>query len=336
MIRMLHIARRQPRWDLWSDAFCQALREIGEFTILTDGEAMSQSELAERIRGCDVLLTGWSSITIPSKIARDPGSLRYICNVTGSCQPGVPIEIIDSPIPVTNWGDAPAGPVAEGAVVLLLACLKKLPQRQRLIEAGEYRTPQGFRSHTLRDLNLGLYGCGVIGAKFVEMVRPFEPVIRVYDPYVDRLPDGCIRVQSLRELFETSEAVVLHAGLCDETRGTVTAELLALLPDDGVIVNTARGGIIDQDALLAELESGRLWAGLDVLEPDTLAPDHPARRWPNVIITGHCISNGRPIRQDGAGRLRLMHQYALDNIRRHLAGEPLRFIMDRTRYLRST
>jgi len=335
VIRMLHIARRQPRWDLWSDAFCRALREIGEFEIVTDGEDLSEDELAERIRGCDILLTGWSSVMIPAEIAVNPGSLRYVCNVTGSCRMGVPLEIVESPIPVTNWGDAPAGPVAEGAFTLLLACLKKLPERQRLVEAGEYRVPKGFRAHTLRGLDLGLYGCGVIGVKFIEMVRPFGPVIRVFDPYVDELPDGCIRVESLRELFETSEAVALHAGLSDETRGTVTAELLALLPDDGVLVNTARGGIVDQDALFAELESGRLWAGLDVLEPDTLAPDHPARRWPNAIITGHCISGGRPIRDDG-GRLRLMHEYCLDNLRRHLAGEPLRFIMDRTRYLRST
>jgi len=335
VIRMLHIARRQPRWDLWPDVFCRALREIGDFEIVTDGELMSRAELVERIRGCDILLTGWSSMPIPPEVADDPGRLRYVCNVTGSCRPGVPLEIIESPIPVTNWGDCPAGPVAEGAMTLLLACLKKLPERQRVIDEGGYRVDKGFRSHTLRGLNLGVYGCGVIGAKFIEMVRPFEPVIRVFDPYVEALPEGCARVGSLSELFETSEAVALHAGLSDETRGTVTAELLAMLPDDGVIVNTARGAILDQDALFAELASGRLWAGLDVLDPDGLAADHPARRWPNLILTGHCISNGRPIRADG-GRLGCKHEVCLDNLRRHLAGEPLRFIMDRTRYLRST
>ncbi|MFW6146418.1 MAG: NAD(P)-dependent oxidoreductase [Planctomycetota bacterium] len=335
MIRLLHIARRRPRPDLWTDAFCRALRDIGELEIATDGEALSEAELAERIRGCDILLTGWSSVPIPPEVADDPGSLRYVCNVTGSCRPHVPLEIVESSIPVTNWGDAPAGPVAEGAVTLLLACLKKLPERQRVIDAGGYRMPKGFRSHTLRGLALGLYGCGVIGATFIEMVRPFAPVIRVFDPYVDTLPAGCLRVASLRELFETSEAVALHAGLSEETRGTVTAELLALLPDDGVIVNTARGGIVDQDALFAELASGRLWAGLDVLEPDRLAPDHPARGWPNLILTGHCISGGRPIRDDG-DRLQRKHEICLDNLRRHLAGEPVRFVMDRTRYLRST
>jgi phosphoglycerate dehydrogenase-like enzyme len=110
-----------------------------------------------------------------------------------------------------------------------------------------------------------------------------------------------------------------------------------MLPKYGIVVNTARGAIVDQEALFAELKSGRLRAGLDVLDPDTLPPDHEARRWENLIWTCHSIGGGLwPT--DGAPPAELApHQeICLDNLRRFLRGEPLRFVMDEVRYARST
>jgi len=129
---------------------------------------------------------------------------------------------------------------------------------------------------------------------------------------------------------------VIHAGLCDATRRSVTSELLAKLPRHGVVVNTARGGIVDQAALFAELEAGRLRAGLDVLEPDTLPPDHPARAWENLILTAHHVENPWPLDGRPATRLTPMQRACVENLRRFAAGEPLLYPMDRTRYLRNT
>jgi phosphoglycerate dehydrogenase-like enzyme len=266
----------------------------------------------------------------------DRGSLEYICHVTGEMRRFIPIELIDSDIPVTNWGDAPAGRIAEGAVALLLAMVKNLRARTRTIEQGGWRTEDGVFSGTLDGMIVGVYGCGFIGRRFVEMLRPFGPEVRVYDPYADDIPTGCVRVASLRDLFEGAEAIAIHAGQTDETRGTITADLLARLPDDGIIVNTARGGIIDQEALFAELERGRLLAALDVLEPDGALPeDHPAREWPNLILTAHSIGKAQAdtVVSD---RLTPMHRVCLDNLRRHVNGEALEFLMDRERYLLST
>ena len=98
---------------------------------------------------------------------------------------------------------------------------------------------------------------------------------------------GCERSDSLEALVAASEVLVIHAGLSDETRGAVGAGQLATLPDGGVVINTARGAILDQEALFAELASGRLRAGLDVLEPDTLAPQHPMLARDNCLLTYH-------------------------------------------------
>jgi len=91
-------------------------------------------------------------------------------------------------------------------------------------------------------------------------------------------------------MFEQCEAIVIHAALSPETERTVTAELLSLLPDRGIIVNTARGQIIDNEALFAELRRGRLRAALDVTDPEELPRDHPARGYDNLILTAHSRS----------------------------------------------
>lgn len=336
MTRLLHIAKAASSDRIWIDPFCEAVREIGTLEILENGGEMSADALAARIRGCDILLTGWGSVRIPDRVAEDPGKLGYVCNVTGTVLAFVPLEIIEAGIPVTNWGDAPAGRVAEGAFTLTLASLKGLRERIAFIREGGWRFAEGFYSGVMEGLNVGIYGYGYIAQRYVEMLRPFHPHVRIFDPFVEAIPDWCERVDCLEALFDRSELVAIHAGLTDQTAGSVDADLLARLPDNGVIINTARGAIIDQPALFAELESGRLRAGLDVLDPDTLPEDHPARTWENVIFTAHDISRFRPGDGFPSKHMIAMHRVCLENLRRYLAGEPLRFVMDRERYLLST
>ena len=109
-----------------------------------------------------------------------------------------------------------------------------------------------------------------------------------------------------------------------------------MLPDNGVIINTSRGEIIDQEALFDELRSGRLRAGLDVLDNnDSLPHDHEARHWPNLILSCHDIANSQwPVKD--SSELSGHEQIALANLKRFLNGEPLEFIVDEHRYQLST
>lgn len=334
-LALLHVAMAEPSDRVWTRPFLEALRPIGDLTLVPNGAALPTEERLRLIRNCDVLLTCWGAAPIPDGVAKDPGRLGYVCNVTGSVRPFVPPEIVRSGIPLTNWGDAPANRLAEGAMTLLLATLKDLHHQIALVRRGEWQCDSRVYGGTLEGLRVGIYGLGAIGRRFVELLRPFGAAMRIYDPYVADLPAGCERATDLRELFASSDAIVIHAGLNDETRGSVTAELLALLPDHGIVVNTARGAIIDQAALFAELESGRLRAGLDVLEPDRLPPDHPARQWENVILTAHRVGRNPPDYYRG-DRLEDYHLVCLDNLQRFSRGEPLRFVMDAERYDRST
>jgi len=309
------------------------LRELGELVIVEQARELGGHEVLAQMREADVLITNWASTPMPEALAEAPGRLKYVLNLGGTCRATVPIEIIRRGIPVTNWGDTPAQAVAEGAMALLLAVLKDLRGRTEGVLAGKCWGARrlGLASGTLCGLKLGLYGCGYIGQRFVEMLKPFKPELLVYDPYANGLPEDCRRVDSLDALFDESEAVAIWAGLSDETNGSVNAVRLAKLPDHGIIINAARGELVDQDALFAELKSGRLRAGLDVLVRDDYLPEgHEAHTWPNLLITCHDINSAwwpeRPPQLSYADGI------VLDNLRRFVAGEPLRFVMDERRY----
>lgn len=335
-IHMLHVAAGRSQLNA-DGPLAHELRKRGELKIVEQGRQLSDDQALDLMRQADVLLTMWGARAIPPALAQNPGRVRYVLNLTGTCKAFVPIEIIRSPIPVTNWGDAPAFVVAEGAMALLLSVLKDIRPRSEKIASGAWGGLRGLglTSGTLRSMRIGLYGCGAIGRRFVKLVEPFEPVISIFDPFAPELPFGCEPVHSLQALFDTSEAIVIWAGLTDQTRHSVTADLLARLPDQAIIINAARGAIIDQEALFAELKTGRLRAGLDVLDGnDSLPPEHEARRWPNLILTCHDIAGGlfpkRPPQLSDADK------NSLDNLDRFLAGQPLRFEMDEARYLLST
>jgi len=331
--KLLYIGDKSSRMPT-SGIFIEELKKIGDFTFIEDGSEIPLDERLSLYRQTDILLTTWSALRVPDELADDPGNLKYICHLTGEVSPYLSVKIIEAGIKVTNWGDAPSNEVAEGAMVLLMSIMKDMHGRIQVIRND--RQKLDAQSWTLQGMHLGLYGFGVIGRRFAEMAHVFGPVIKVFDPYVNEVPNYCTKVDSLEELFSQSEAVAIHAGMTEETRGTVNAELLAMLPDYGIVINTARGGIIDQNALFAELESGRLRAGLDVLDlGDRLPEGHPARKWENCIFTHHGISTHKPMPKSGE-ILTKYQEICLDNLNRYINGQQLRFVMDRTRYLRST
>ena len=336
-MRLVNLTRKTNRM-LADGPFAEALREFGELEVHAPAIHLDEAEQTALIRSADVLLTMWDSLPVPAAVIADPGRLRYVCNITGSLRGWVPLALVERGIPVTNWGDAPAQGVAEAAVTLLLSCLKDVVWHHQEVAASQTgeRHTGWHRGGTLDGLVVGVYGLGVIGRAFVRMIQPFNPVILGFDPYVAAAdwPAGVARVNSLEALCRQSQAISLHAGLSEETRGAVSRELLALLPDGGVVVNTARGGLIDQEALFAELATGRLRAGLDVLDgDDALAPGHPARQWPNLLWTRHFLADRGALTATG---LESMHRICLDNLARFRDGRPLRFTFDRERWLRST
>ncbi len=182
-------------------------------------------------------------------------------------------------------------PAAELSWALVLACARRLPAAIGHTRDGGWEREQ-FPGLMLNGRQLGLVGCGRIGGWMARYAAAFGMDVVGHDPFIDPWPDG-IRQTPLTEVFETSDVISVHVHLSPETKGMLNADLFGRVKPGGIFINTSRGGLADEKALLEALNSGRLAAaGLDVLdgEPDVAA--HPLRLYAeshdNLLITPHC------------------------------------------------
>ncbi|MFB6304588.1 MAG: NAD(P)-dependent oxidoreductase [Haloferacaceae archaeon] len=191
--------------------------------------------------------------------------------------------------------------VATHAVALLLACVRAVPEYDRAVRAGEWPRKPSRPLHRLRGRTLGLVAFGRIARAVRERVAGFDLDVVAYDPYVDpgTMVDADVGRVGREELFARADHVSVHAPDTTETRGLVDADALGALPADGVVVNTGRGGIVDEDALAAALEADDLGAaGLDVFEEEPLPADSPLRGRDDVVFTPHAAWYSEEARRD--------------------------------------
>lgn len=212
---------------------------------------------------------------------------------------GVGVETIDVPgaserkIPVMITVGANALSVAEQALALMFAVAKSLPHLDRRIRDGHWDKT----THTCIELtgrSLGIVGLGNIGRTLIALTRPLEMPAFAYDPQVGTDADipGVTLVGSLDELLRESDILSLHAPLTPQTRHMVGAPQIAMMERGSIIINTARGGLIDTEALIEALKSGQLaGAGLDTFEEEPPAKDSPLWDLPNVALSPHVGAN---------------------------------------------
>lgn len=307
--------------------FLKELRGIAEVTAVPCDTP--EEEALKLVREHEILVSYAAPVTA-SGIAADPGKLKYICCIHGGVSNIASTELLRAGVKVTNWGDHTGQWLAYLSMTLLLALLRDLSVQIQEVRHDGWRLDHNCKSldrvwgGQVEGLRVGMYGLGFAGRGFLPMARGMGFVLSAFDPYLKDWPADVRRVGSLSELFDDIDALIVFAALTDETRNSVSRDLLARLPDGGIVVNTARGGIIDQDALFDELIKGRLRAGLDVLAPDEkdyLEPGHPVRTLPNCILTCHVGPTNR-FNNPGLGR---NERHALENIRRFIAGEPLKW-----------
>jgi phosphoglycerate dehydrogenase-like enzyme len=199
---------------------------------------------------------------------------------------------------------------AELAVAGLLAMVRQLPRFLEQQAHGEWRRAD---TQSLAGRRVLIVGAGDIGEHVAAAVRVFDAEVS----FVARTArDGVHSLDELPELLPRHDVVVIAVPLTDGTRGLVDAAFLAALPDGAIVVNVARGAIVVTDALVAELQSGRLRACLDVTDPEPLPAGHPLWSAPNVLITPH-VGGGTPGWQVRARRL------VRAQVERYLAGQPL-------------
>ncbi|WP_249186137.1 hydroxyacid dehydrogenase [Microbacterium paraoxydans] len=243
-----------------------------------------------RLGTVHTLITGWGCPRIgPEELDRMP-ALRAIHHAAGTVKEHLDPEVWHRGIRVTTAAAANAVPVAEYTLAMILLEGKGIPAAA----AAHRRDPGGDLSPLFERIGnhrrrIGILGASKIGRRVIALLSGFDLDVAVSDPYLrddDPIREHA-RVVGLDELFSTSDIVSVHAPLLPGTVGLVSRRLLGLMPDGATLINTARGPIVDQDALVDEVRAGRLRAVLDVTDPEPLPAGHVLLESPSVIVTPH-------------------------------------------------
>ncbi|HUP85102.1 MAG TPA: hydroxyacid dehydrogenase [Acidimicrobiales bacterium] len=265
----------------------------------------------------EVLLGHWGCPRLDEATLASMPSLRLFAYAAGTVKEIVTPAVWARGIVVTSAAAANAVPVAEYTLAAILFANKGvLASRERLRATSDVRIrrPRPLGNVAKR---VGLIGASLVGRRVIELLRPFDLEVVVADPYLDdaeaeRL--GVTRVE-LGELVATSDIVSVHAPNLPSTRHLIGPAQLGAMRDGATLVNTARGAIVDTDALVEALRDGRISAVLDVTDPEPLPPDHPLLSLPNAFVTPHVAgAQGSEL-----GRLA---DLAITEIERFVAGAP--------------
>ena len=269
------------------------------------------------LREVDVLLTGWGCPRIGPEVLDAAPKLQAILHAAGSVKAIVDPVAFERGIQVSSAATANAQPVAEFTVAAIVLAGKRafrLAAQYRLErrKADPHGMPGSYGT------TVGLLGASRIAKMVAERLRGFDLDVLISDPYLTAAEAAALGAELVDNdtLFRRSDILSVHAPLLPETVGLVDARLLGLLKEGSVLINTARGKIIDPDALLRECASGRIDAVLDVTEPEPLPPDSPLLDLPNVFITPHVAGAvGNDIARLG--------ELAVGELERLASGQPL-------------
>jgi len=304
---------------MFSESAWRRLDDVATIVHHDHHEPATRDDLIRLLPGVQACITSWGVAKLDGDVIAAADSLELMSHMGSSVKRFVSEPLWDRGIRVTSAGITLARDVAETTLGLMIVGRKRIWPLGRHVADGGWRDSPTWDRWDARELTrstVGLVGASNVGRHVVELLQPFETTILVADPFLSDEDAGRLGVErvEMAELAERADILSLHCPENEHTRHMIDATVLGQLRDGAVIINTARGGLIDEDALISELETGRIFAFLDVTDPEPPAINSPLRRLDNVVVTPHiagCIEN-----------CNRMGELAVEEVRRHLAGEP--------------
>ncbi|GHB24760.1 2-hydroxyacid dehydrogenase [Streptomyces clavifer] len=279
----------------------------------TDPSALSA------LSGAEALLTGWGCPPLTAEALDLMPRLRTVVHAAGSVKQHITGACWERGLTVASAAGANARPVAEYTVAAILFAGKRVLAARETYrrERARVNAIDVIGSGGNHGRTVGVVGASRIGRRVIELLRPHDLRVLLYDPYVDEVEAARLGVVTvpLDTLVRSSDVVTVHAPELPETRHLFDRDRLALLRDGATLINTARGSLVDTAALTDELVSGRLDAVLDVTEPEVLPPASPLYDLPNVLLTPHIAGSL-------GNELARMAHAALDELERYGRGLP--------------
>ncbi|WP_406375669.1 hydroxyacid dehydrogenase [Streptomyces sp. NBC_00647] len=285
---------------------------------ITDFAAADATELA----AIEVLFTHWGAPPLTEDALSRMPRLRAVVHAAGSIKHHITAAVWKHGITVSSAAEANALPVAEFTLAAILFANKRVLDIAHDYALTREQPPllpyfTGYGNHRR---TVGVIGASRVGRRLIELLRPFDLHVLLHDPYLDPSEARALGAEpaDLDDLVRRSHVVTIHAPELPETRHMFDAHRLALLRDGATLVNTARGSLVDTEALTACLVAGRLHAVLDVTEPEVLPPTSPLYTLPNVLLTPHIAGSL-------GNELGRMTDWAVDEVQRYARGLPFAY-----------
>lgn len=267
----------------------ERLESVAEVEYNAMERNFTPEELKERLRGKDIALTGWGTGLFDETVLEGNDTLRLIAHTGGSVTPVMSDEAYERGIRVISGNEMYAESVAESVIAYALASLRRIPEFIDRTRSGDWYHA-GEMWEGLLDQTVGIIGFGMTSRHLFRMGKAFRLKFKVLEkPYLtsEVQQEYGFTTASLEEIFRTCKIVSLHCGMTKSYYHLVNRRLLEMMPDGALLINTARGPVIDEQALVAELKRGRIKAVLDVYEQEPLPTDSELRSLPNVYSIPH-------------------------------------------------
>ncbi|HWT60357.1 MAG TPA: hydroxyacid dehydrogenase [Rhizobium sp.] len=302
----------------------EILRRLNGIGRLLDPEPLQHFDDAHARRlltEAEILITGWGAPYVGPDILTVASRLRLIVHAAGTVKGIIDDAIFEAGIAVSHAAEANAVPVAEFTLAAILFAGKRAFRFRDLYVADRNRDrtyPMQREAIGNYGRTLGIVGASRIGRRVIELLKPFGYRLLLFDPMVDAAEAAGLSAEKveLDELMRRADIVSLHAPSLPSTRHMIDARGLSLMKDGATLINTARGILIDEAALLSELKTGRIDAVIDVTDPEIPEPDSIFYDLQNVFLTPHIAG------AIGLERARL-GEMAVDEVERFVTGRPL-------------
>lgn len=294
-VKIVFLQKKSITDRMFNESQLKQIAQFGDLVLNESDDNLTKERMGQLIKGADIVVTSWAVGALTADILEQAPNLKIVLHAAGSVKPIVTDALYDRGVRVVSCNDSLAKGVAETALGLTISSLKDMWRIVQLSKAGGWG--EYHRVKEMYGIKIGVIGAGRAGTYYIKLLQNFDVEVLVYDPFqaAEGLAALGARKVELPELFAASDLISIHAPSLPETERMLNEHAFSLMKDDCIIINTARGAVIDEEAFIKELAKGRFFACLDVTEPEPPALDHPFRSLPNVILTSHiagAVNNG--------------------------------------------